>query len=134
MVILKGCLDLRTRRIFISIPPDCGPTTDDGRATSAPRRTSAYHAGATRACCEPFHSGRMQMSNNSGTMAISPAREGSRVLDDDDASTLELPPPVRIGLRGSLLIFGFWTFFGIVMAASLLLSPLRGTVAAPAAL
>ncbi|MFP3948487.1 MAG: histidine kinase, partial [Longimicrobiales bacterium] len=47
----------------------------------------------------------------------------------------DLPPGLRIGWRGIFLILGFWTFFGVVMAASLFLSPLRQTEqAAPAAL
>ncbi|MDX1568777.1 MAG: histidine kinase [Longimicrobiales bacterium] len=57
--------------------------------------------------------------------------------EDPDAGTDrgDLPPGLRIGWQGILLILGFWTFFGVVMAASLFLSPLRQSEqAAPAAL
>lgn len=70
-------------------------------------------------------------------------RTSSRWMDagewDDvgsgDASDHDVAPGLRIGWRGFFLILGFWTFFGVVMAASLFLSPLRQSeTAAPVAL
>lgn len=52
-----------------------------------------------------------------------------------DSTADEVRSGLRVGWQGILLILGFWTFFGVVMAASLFLSPLRDSPeAAPAAL
>jgi len=71
------------------------------------------------------------MSHPAGNQALSDTSEDP----ESGASRPDLPPVLRIGWRGILFILGFWTFFGIVMAASLFLSPLRQTgEAAPGAL
>jgi two-component system, LytTR family, sensor kinase len=66
--------------------------------------------------------------SGTGTEVDLPWDSGSRESDEARPGP-ELSP--SLGWRELLLIFGFWTAFGLVNAASLLISPLRQETSAP---